>query len=149
MTRIAIALVLSTLATAAWANNDPPAAMADPAIDEASGLIDDGRYEEARTALGVLLAEKPESADAWNLLGYLERRVQNYDRALENYEKALALDEDHTGALHYQAETYLELDRLGDAEANLDRLGLACDYACDDYNDLAEAVELYRKNRGA
>lgn len=148
MKRTLTALVLSALATAAWANNDPPP-LADPAIDEASGLIDNGRYEEARLALGAALAEDPESADAWNLLGYLERRLQNYDKALENYGKALALDGSHTGALHYQGETYLELDRLADAEANLARLGLACSYACDDYNDLAEAVELYRKNRGA
>ncbi len=145
---LATAFVL-LFSASSLANDEPIDAMAaNPAMKEASGLIDDGRYEEARLALGTLLAEDPESAGAWNLLGYLERRLQNYEQALNNYGKALSLDDAHTGALHYQAETYLELGRLEDAEKNLSRLGAACSYLCDDYNDLVEAVALYKKNRG-
>ena len=78
--------------------------------------------------------------------GYLERRLQNFDAALAHYAKALALAPEHTGALHYQAETFLALGRLDEAEANLARIEAVCDFPCPDGDDLAEQIALYRKN---
>ncbi len=117
-------------------------------LQEAGGLIEQGRYEDARRALGAVLAEAPETAEAWNRLGYLERRLQNFDAALGHYAKALALAPEHTGALHYQAETFLALGRLAEAEANLAKIEDVCAFPCPDGDDLAERIALYRKNLG-
>ncbi len=115
-------------------------------LAEATELIEAGRYEEARLALGAILAEEPETAEAWNQLGYLDRRLQNFDAALTHYAKALTLAPDHTGALHYQGETFLALGRVEEAEANLARIEDVCDFPCPDGDDLAEQIALYRKN---
>ncbi len=138
---------------AAYANIEAPTEEADTgggelraALAEAADLIENGRYEDARLALGAVLAEAPETAEAWNQLGYLERRQQNHAAALEHYAKALSLDPEHTAALHYQAETFLVLGRLDEAEANLARIESVCDFPCPDGDDLAEQIALYRKN---
>lgn len=115
-------------------------------LAEASELIEGGYYENARLALGAVLAEAPDSAEAWNRLGYLERRLQNFEAALQHYAKALTLAPEHTAALHYQAETFLALGRLDEAEANLARIEAVCDFPCPDGDDLAEQIALYRKN---
>ncbi len=115
-------------------------------LAEATAMIEGGQYEDARLALGALLAEEPDTAEAWNQLGYLERRLQNFDLALDHYAKALALDPVHIGALHYQGETFLALGRVAEAEANLARIEEVCDFPCEDGDDLAEQIALFRKN---
>lgn len=149
----ATVLLAATAGPAALAMEEPPGSVGTVGGDEtaallaeASELIEAGYYENARLALGAVLAEAPETAEAWNRLGYLERRLQNFDAALAHYAKALALAPEHTGALHYQAETFLALGRLDEAEANLARIEAVCDFPCPDGDDLAEQIALYRKN---
>jgi tetratricopeptide (TPR) repeat protein len=149
----ATALLVATGGPAAFAMEEPPDSFGMGGGDEttallaeASELIEAGHYENARLALGAVLAEAPESAEAWNRLGYLERRLQNFEAALKHYAKALMLAPEHTGALHYQAETFLALGRLDEAEANLARIESVCDFPCPDGDDLAEQIALYRKN---
>ena len=62
------------------------------------------------------------------------------------YKKALAINTEHTGALNYLGEVYLELDDLEKAKVCLNKLSLACLYGCSDYTELEEAVMLYIKN---
>jgi tetratricopeptide (TPR) repeat protein len=69
-----------------------------------------GKFEEAAKAA-------PDMKEAWNLIGYTSRRLGEYDRSLEAYEKALALNPDYPEAIEYRAEAYLALDRLDDAKA--------------------------------
>ncbi|MCE2474103.1 MAG: tetratricopeptide repeat protein [Alphaproteobacteria bacterium] len=149
----ATVLLVATAGPAALAMEEPPDSLEMGGGDEtakllaeASELIEDGHYQNARLALGAVLAEAPESAEAWNRLGYLERRLQNFEAALKHYAKALTLAPEHTGALHYQAETFLALGRLDEAEANLARIEAVCDFPCPDGDDLAEQIALYRKN---
>ena len=149
----ATVLLVATAGPAALAMEEPPDSLGMGGGDEtakllaeASELIEDGYYQNARLALGAVLAEAPESAEAWNRLGYLERRLQNFEAALKHYAKALTLAPEHTGALHYQAETFLALGRLDEAEANLARIEAVCDFPCPDGDDLAEQIALYWKN---
>lgn len=150
---VVTAVVLAVVGSqSALANGDEPDSLGTGSdettslLAEATELIEGGRYEEARLALGAILAEEPETAEAWNQLGYLERRLQNFDAALAHYAKALALAPDHTGALHYQGETFLALGRIEEAEANLERIEEVCDFPCPDGDDLEEQIALYRKN---
>ena len=149
----ATVLLVATAAPAARAMEEPTGSLGTGGGDEtasllaeASELIESGHYENARLALGAVLAEAPDTAEAWNQLGYLERRLQNFDKALEHYAKALTLAPEHTGALHYQAETFLALGRLEEAEANLAKIESVCDFPCPSGDDLAEQISLYRKN---
>ena len=68
-----------------------------------------GKFEEA-VKLDDTLAE------AWNYVGYSNRKLGNYDAALAAYEKALALKPGYPDALEYRGEAYLGLNRVSDAQ---------------------------------
>ena len=70
-----------------------------------------GRFEEAARA-------DPNMKEAWNLIGYTSRRLGEYDKALEAYGKALALNPKYPEALEYRAEAYLALNRIDDAKTS-------------------------------
>jgi tetratricopeptide (TPR) repeat protein len=72
------------------------AAELDPALDEvhlgrASLLLDTGRATEAVNLLNGLLERNPEHGEAWIARGRIYRRLKQPDRALADYEKALAV----------------------------------------------------------
>jgi tetratricopeptide (TPR) repeat protein len=68
------------------------------------------KFEEAAKA-------DPNMKEAWNLIGYTNRRLGAYDASLAAYEKALALNPQYTEAIEYRAEAYLALNRIDDAKA--------------------------------
>jgi tetratricopeptide (TPR) repeat protein len=66
----------------------------------------------------------PTLHEAWNYLGYTNRKLGNYDDALLAYEKALAIKPGYPDALEYRGEAYLALGRIPDAQqAYLDLYG--------------------------
>jgi tetratricopeptide (TPR) repeat protein len=54
--------------------------------------------------------------EAWNYVGYSNRKLGNYDAALAAYEKALALKPGYADALEYRGEAYLALNRVSDTQ---------------------------------
>jgi tetratricopeptide (TPR) repeat protein len=58
----------------------------------------------------------PDNYRAHNGLGYSQRKVGNYELALESYERALKLAPNFSDAIEYRAEAYLELNRLDEAK---------------------------------
>jgi len=62
-----------------------------------------------------------------------------------DYERALWLDPDHRGALEYQGELFLLLGDVDKAEANLAHLEKVCPDDCEEAEELAEAIALWRK----
>ena len=58
----------------------------------------------------------PDNYRAHNGAGYSLRKLGRYDRALESYERALALAPSSSEAIEYRAEAYLGLNRLDDAK---------------------------------
>ena len=54
--------------------------------------------------------------EAWNYLGYTDRKLGNYDEALAAYAKALELKPGDADALEYRGEAYLGLSRIPDAQ---------------------------------
>ncbi len=100
---------------------------ADKAQAAADAATDAGRKDKAareahddyasanakfREAVG-LDATLPE---AWNYLGYTNRKLGNYDEALAAYAKALELKPGYADALEYRGEAYLGLSRIPDAQ---------------------------------
>jgi len=96
----------------------------------------------AASSFKKVVAENPKNADAYNLLGYSSRWLGKYDEAFAAYDKALALDPKHKGALEYSGVAYLKVNQRAKAEANLARLRTIC-ASCEETTDLAKAIAAY------
>jgi tetratricopeptide (TPR) repeat protein len=105
-----------------------------------------------------VIEERPWEDEAYNLSGFAWRKLGDYDRALEFYDKALRLNPHNRGALEYLGEAYLEMDRPKDAQAMLDRLNEECRRLaessasdqqpdCEEREDLEEAIAVYHAGK--
>ncbi len=81
----------------------------------AAGAAHDS-YASARAKLQSLVGRSPQFAEAWNSLGYTQRKLGAFDDALASYGKALELRPGFPEALEYRGEAYLRLNRLHDAK---------------------------------
>ena len=124
-------------------------APADPNYTKARALIEDTEYAEAIPLLEKVVAARPDSADAYNYLGYSHRKIGEYEAALDAYQRALKLQPRHLGANEYLGELYLELGQLGKAEERLAVLDDACFFGCREYSELKERIADYKKRQGA
>jgi Flp pilus assembly protein TadD len=115
------------------------------ALDKAAELIDAGDYAGAVSLLEGYVADNPDDADGFNLLGYALRHQERYEASHEAYQQALAIDPEHEEALEYLGELYLQTGKLDEAEATLARLDEACGFfGCEEEDELAEAIEAYK-----
>ena len=90
-------------------------------------------------------AGAPKNADAWNLTGFASRKLGDYAASEVAYDKALAIDPKHKGALEYKGELYLTLGNLEGAENMFDRLNKVCFLSCKEKKQLAAAIRTYKK----
>jgi len=74
------------------------------------------KYTSARKQFEQAVQVDPSNPDAWNYLGYTNRKLGSYDAALTAYGKALALKPGFPQALEYRGEAYLGLSHLPDAK---------------------------------
>lgn len=58
----------------------------------------------------------PRMHEAWNYVGYTNRKLGEYDIALAAYERALTLHPGYPEALEYRGEAFLALNRISDAQ---------------------------------
>jgi tetratricopeptide (TPR) repeat protein len=58
----------------------------------------------------------PAMYQAWNYVGYTNRKIGNYEAALTAYDRALTLRPDYAEAIEYRGHAYLGLNRLGEAK---------------------------------
>ena len=107
-------------------------------------LIDDEKYEDAIVELQRMLKETPEDADVLNLLAYSQRKSQQLDEAMVNYQKALNIDPKHRRANEYLGELYLQLGQLDKAQERLQVLDKDCFFGCKEFDKLEKAIETYR-----
>lgn len=73
-------------------------------------------YGSARVKLQALVGRSPQLAEAWNALGYTQRKLGSYDDSLASYAKALELKPGYPEALEYRGEAYLRLNRIKEAK---------------------------------
>ncbi len=127
-----------------------PATPKPPSIDYVAGkkAADAGDYQTAIEKLKKAVATDPQSADAYNLLGYSYRKLGDTDAAFENYRTALLIDWSHRGAHEYLGELYLEMDNLAEAEKLVQSLGKSCTYSCVEYRELKEEIAKYKAAHG-
>lgn len=115
---------------------------------QARALIDDGDYAAALPLLRQVVAREPNNADAYNELGFAQRKLGDREAALLNYRKALAIDPEHLGANEYLGELYIEMGDLVQARERLAALDRACFFGCDEYSELKAAIEDYEARGG-
>ena len=116
--------------------------------ERAVQLIESAEYGSAVPVLERLHRAGPENADVLNLLGFAHRRLGQLDDALRYYHEALAIEPLHLGANEYLGELHLEQGDDAAAEQRLQVLETACPSGCEERDELAEAIDAYRKTHG-
>jgi tetratricopeptide (TPR) repeat protein len=81
---------------------------APPALTEA--------YTHARASFEQATQADANLAEAWNGLGYSQRKLGEYTKALNSYARALAILPGYPEATEYRGEAYLGLNRVEDAK---------------------------------
>jgi len=73
-------------------------------------------YASSQTKFLQAVKLDPNMYEAWNYVGYTNRKLGNYDIALAAYERALTLHPGYPEALEYRGEAFLALNRISDAQ---------------------------------
>tara|TARA_B100001750_G_C15388445_1_gene536162 strand:+ start:551 stop:988 length:438 start_codon:yes stop_codon:yes gene_type:complete len=113
----------------------------EPLPTEIVSLIEKADYSSSIEKLKKFLEKNKNSADAWNYLGYSERKIGLYDDSMESYKRALKINKKHLGALEYQGELFILLGDLKNAKKNLKKIGKYCGLDCEEYLELQEVIE--------
>ena len=75
-------------------------------------------YEKAKEEYEAAVKLDPRHYQAEGALGYVLRRLGNYDDSLAAYARALKINPGFTPAIEYRGEAYLGLNRVDDAKAD-------------------------------
>ncbi len=145
---LAMALALAAGPSLAVPSADQPFDPNEPAFAElalARADIAVERWDDARARLRALTAIAPEAPELWSLLGFSLRKQGALAEAERAYDRALALDADHRGALEYMGELRLMQDDLPAAEALLARLARLCPNGCEERDELAASIRAHRE----
>ena len=103
--------------------------------------------EQYETAIQYLLKaayESPKNADVFNLLGFSYRKLGQFEKSFDYYNRALTLNPKHRGANEYIGELYLQTNNLAGAEKHLKVLDKVCWFGCAEYDELREAIAKYK-----
>jgi tetratricopeptide (TPR) repeat protein len=118
------------------------------ADDYAAGVksANSGDYADALSQFNKVVASDPKNADAWNMIGFTDRKLGKFPDSLSAYEKALAINPGHLGANEYLGELYLQMGDMPKAEAQLARLDQLCSGSCDEYKTLKGMIDAKKKS---
>jgi tetratricopeptide (TPR) repeat protein len=142
-----LALVQPASPVIAAGSTDVAPARSESDYDKAVKAVKAEKYKDAIELLEKVVLKEPGKADAWNYLGYSQRKTGKYDDALRSYTRALDIDPKHRGAHEYVGELYLQTDKLPKAEEHLKKLAEICGN-CSEKKDLEKAVAAYKKAKG-
>jgi tetratricopeptide (TPR) repeat protein len=137
---ILVILLTAALALPVQAASDPGPVNQTPYLDSARAEIKAKKYDAALAELKVLVV-KYQNADVYTLLGHALWKTGDRQQGMDYYNKALAINPLHRGALEYQGELYVVLGQVGKAKENLAKLKGVCPFGCEEASDLAEAIE--------
>lgn len=82
---------------------------------EARKLANEGEYEEAIDILTNIIADDIESAEIYELRGYIYDELEKYKQAVEDYNRAIDLNPEFHRAYHNRGTTRLNLDEYQQA----------------------------------
>lgn len=136
-----VVCVSANLAWAAGSSDNSSKASKGPDLSAAEAQIEAGQYAAAIMSLTAIVEEHPDSADAFNLIGYSYRQQQNYPKSLEYYAEALRINPKHKGAHEYLGTAYVEMGDLDKANEHLQALDDICLFNCAELKSLRAKIE--------
>ncbi len=134
---LSVGLVSAAMAAGSTSSSKPSK------LEVAEKAVKAGNYNRAIELLQKVVASDSQNADAWNYLGFSQRKLKRFDQALVAYQKALAIDPQHRGANEYLGELYLQTGNLAKAKERLKKLDDVCTFGCDEFDDLKQAIKAY------
>ena len=142
---IATVLILGLASTAMAAGSSSPSRAPEPESNFDLGVkaVEAKDFGRALGLLGKVVRADPRNADAWNWIGFSNRKLKRLKASLVAYKKALAIDPDHRGANEYLGELYLTTGDLAKARVRLDKLDSICFFGCEEYDDLKRAIKAF------
>lgn len=105
----------------------------------AYALAEAGRYEEALEIIGTL--RKPDTAEALNYKGFATRKLGRVEEGIGYYLQSVALNPRYAKVREYLGEAYVQQGRPELAQEQLAVIETICGKECEEYEDLAEALE--------
>ena len=143
-----LSLLVAGIAQTALAADSSPAPTAAEAVKADNFAVGKKALSAKNWSLAAesfkkVVADNPKNVDGYNLLGYSSRWLGKYDEAFAAYDKALALDPKHKGALEYSGIAYLKVKQKDKAEAQLAKLKNIC-ATCEETVDLAKEIAAYK-----
>jgi tetratricopeptide (TPR) repeat protein len=102
-------------------------------------------WNGAIAAFELAALRDPFNADIQNYIGYAHRRLRQLEPAMGHYQQALALNPRHRGAREHLGEAYLVLGEPFKAEQQLTELENLCLIPCEEYEDLRQAIAVYKR----
>ncbi len=109
-------------------------------LKSAERLVYKKQYKKAITTLKKVTKAQPRNADAWNLLGFASRNINQLEAASRAYENALNVNPEHKGALEYQGQLFIFLKDFDAANENLRKLETLCPAGCEELDYLQQAL---------
>ena len=103
--------------------------------------ITEQRWADAIKSLDRHVSRNYRDADAQNWLGYANRKAGRLDEAFKHYKVALTVNPNHLGAHEYIGEAFVMAGQLPEARKHLEKLSALCGTQCEQYRDLAEAIQ--------
>jgi len=144
---LAFGVSLAPAGVQAMSSFDSSASPKDTRMADAEKAVQAKDYNKAIGLLNRVVADSPKNADAYNYLGYSNRKLGNHDQALAYYNQALYLDPNHRGALEYSGELYLDMKDLPKAEEQLMKLAKVCGPRCNEYRELQEEIAKFKSGQ--
>jgi tetratricopeptide (TPR) repeat protein len=119
----------------------------DPDFNAGLSAADRQDWQAVIDNMNKVVERDDQNADAWNHLGHAYRLLGDMDNSFKHYEVALRINPRHRRAHEYVGEAYLQVGDLPGAEQHLKVLDKLCWLPCEEYTDLKEKVEQYKREK--
>lgn len=141
-----IAGAVASIVSAGTLETNPEANRADPDFVAGKKAIE---RKDWKAAIEHFKAanKRLENADLHSHLGFAFRKSGDLDSAFTHYRVALGIDPNHRGTHEYLGEAYVKAGNLDKARQHLARLEEICGKECEEYLDLARAIEKQGKGK--
>jgi len=107
--------------------------------DYAFALAQAERFDEALEVLDMV--KNPDTPKALNYRGYITRKLGRTEEGIGYYLKSVAMDPQYAQVREYLGEAYVIQGKLDLAREQLQIIQALCGTGCEEYRDLAEAIE--------